>query len=197
MENVEAGDERLWRRSLEGDSEAFGLIYDRHRDGVFRHAYRLTGDRADSEDILATAFLELWRCRERVRLVEGSVLPWLLVTTTNISRNLIRAAFRYRKLLSTLTRERATSDPADEFSQLQKSMDHDFAAALKLLKPIDLQLLTLVIFEDYSIAAASSIVGLTPQAAKSRLHRARERMRTALEGHTRTASSLITEGNRS
>jgi hypothetical protein len=61
MGNVEADDGGLWERSLKGEGEAFGLLFDRHRDRVFRHAYRLSGQRHDAEDIMSTAFLELWR----------------------------------------------------------------------------------------------------------------------------------------
>ena len=45
--------------------------YDRHRDRVSCHAYRLTGNHHDAEDILASAFLKLWRRRNAVRMVEG------------------------------------------------------------------------------------------------------------------------------
>ena len=195
MNNVDSGDEGLWSRSLKGDGDAFGVLFDRHRDRVFRHAYRLSGDHTDGEDILATAFLELWRTRDKVRLVEGSVLPWLLVTTTNIARNAGRSAFRHRKLLASLPREEVVVGPADELTGVQEEMDRDVARALKTLKAVDLQLVTLVIFEEYTIAAASSIVGLTPEAAKSRIHRARQRMKLALTGASKIAPSLVTEGN--
>jgi DNA-directed RNA polymerase specialized sigma24 family protein len=67
VESVEA----LWRRSLEGDGEAFGALFDRHRDRVFGHACRLADTRQDAEDVVASAFLELWRRRAEVRLVDG------------------------------------------------------------------------------------------------------------------------------
>ncbi|WP_396133584.1 RNA polymerase sigma factor [Arthrobacter sp. 1088] len=51
----------------------------------------MVGGRHDAEDATAAAFLELWRRREGVRLVDGSILPWLLVTTTNTARNLQRS----------------------------------------------------------------------------------------------------------
>ncbi|MGY4541330.1 DNA-directed RNA polymerase specialized sigma24 family protein [Arthrobacter sp. UYNi723] len=75
MGNIQTGDEGLWRQSLLGQGDAFGVLYDRHRDRVFRHAYRLCGNHHDGEDIMAGAFLELWRRRKHVRVVEGSILP--------------------------------------------------------------------------------------------------------------------------
>jgi RNA polymerase sigma-70 factor (ECF subfamily) len=62
-------DEPLWRRSLDGDGDAFGRLFDRHRARVYRHACRLTATRHDAEDVVASAFLELWRRRGDVRLV--------------------------------------------------------------------------------------------------------------------------------
>ncbi|WP_091466204.1 RNA polymerase sigma factor [Paenarthrobacter nitroguajacolicus] len=193
MGNDEAGDARLWEKSLQGDGAAFGLLFDRHRDRVFRHAYRLAGKQQDAEDVMSTAFLELWRCRRRVRLVEGSVLPWLLVTTTNLARNSSRAARRYRRLLDSLPRGEQVVNPADHVF-LQGEMDLNAARALSTLNDLDLQLVSLVVFEGYTIAAAAATLELTPEAAKSRMHRARQRMKTALNGIAQPAPAL--EGER-
>ena len=129
---------------------------------------------------MAAAFLELWRWRANVRIVEGSVLPWLLVTTTNVARNSGRAARRYRGLLSSLPRADVSDAASDLY--LQAEMDRDAARALGTLNNLDLQLVSLVVFEEYTIAAAASVLNLTPAAAKSRMHRARQRMKTALTG---------------
>ncbi len=76
-----------WRRAAHGDGEAFGQVYDAHHQRVYRHALRIVLDRHDAEDVLAAAFLELWRKRASVRVVDGSVLPWLLATATNVGHN--------------------------------------------------------------------------------------------------------------
>ena len=182
MGDLETGDEGLWSRSLRGDGEAFGALYDRHRDRVFRHAYRLAGNHHDAEDILASAFLELWRRRNAVRVVEGSVLPWLLITTTNVARNNGRAARRYRRFLESLPRAEGSTDTwgEDFFGAAQGMLDQDVASALRTLKAEDLHLVSLVVFEDYTLAAAGAVLGLSPAAAKSRFHRARQRLKAAL-----------------
>ncbi|MDP9983328.1 RNA polymerase sigma-70 factor (ECF subfamily) [Pseudarthrobacter oxydans] len=194
MGNIESDDDGLWTRSLNGEGDAFGVLFDRHRDRVFRHAYRLSGNRHDADDIMATSFLELWRRRSRVRLVEGSVLPWLLVTTTNVARNSGRTAFRHRRLLNSLPRDEAVSDPASN-QHLDGQIDGDAARALGTLNAVDLQLVSLVVFEEYTIAAAAAVLNLTPAAAKSRMHRARQRMKTAIIGELRPTPAL--EGDRS
>jgi RNA polymerase sigma factor (sigma-70 family) len=193
MGNIESDDRELWSRSLKGDDDAFGLLYDRHYDRVFRHAYRLCGQRHDADDITASSFLELWRLRRKVRLVESSVLPWLLVTTTNVARNNGRAAFRYRRLLNSLPRGVDAPNPSDEV--LRDEMDEEAARALGTLNVLDLKLVSLIVFEDYSLAAAAGLLNLTPAAAKSRMHRARQRMQKAISGKPRATPAL--EGDRS
>ncbi|MFS2076169.1 RNA polymerase sigma factor, partial [Curtobacterium sp. CT11-133] len=84
---MDSGD---WAMALEGDGEAFGRVFDRHRHRVQRHCMRLVPVDTDAADSVAIVFLEAWRNRARVRLVDGSLLPWLLVTATNVARNQTR-----------------------------------------------------------------------------------------------------------
>lgn len=195
MGNLENDEERLWSRSLSGDGEAFGVLYDRHRDRVFRHAYRLAGNHHDAEDVMAAAFLELWRRSAKVRVVDGSILPWLLVTTTNMARNSGRSALRYRKLLDSLPRTEQSS-PApdvDSLTSYRVGLDQDFSRALGTLSSVDLHLVSLVVFEDYPLAAAAAVLNLTPGAAKTRMHRAKQRMKAALTGNSGAGPVPLTQ----
>ena len=202
MGSIGTEDEGLWHQSLLGGGDAFGALYDRHRDRVFRHAYRLCGNHHDAEDIMAAAFLELWRRRNHVRVVEGSILPWLLVTTTNVARNRARAAARYQRLLNSLPRNQEDGDPtADPYRRYQNQLDQDLAQALATLNVEDLHLMSLIVFEEQTVAAAAAVLKLTPAAAKSRLHRARQRLRAALGGNISaqnppTAPTPVLEGER-
>lgn len=140
---------------------------------------------------MSAAFLELWRRRDSVRLVEGSVLPWLLVTTTNLARNSKRSVFRYRRLLNSLPRTEDVSHVTGE-SVFLDGMESDVANALRTLNALDMQLVSLVVFEDYTLAAAAAVLNLTPGAAKTRMHRARQRMEKAIvrEGKPVPAAEL-------
>jgi RNA polymerase sigma-70 factor (ECF subfamily) len=171
----------LWERSLSGDGEAFGMIFDLHRDRVYRHARRLMDTTEDGEDVAAAAFLELWRRRASVRLVRGSVLPWLLVTTSNVARNAARARRRYRAFLAALPPAQAFRDAESTvMEQTALGLDPALRTALNALPAQDLHLLTLVVFEDLPIADAAAALGITPAAAKTRLYRVRERLRVQL-----------------
>ncbi len=186
----ETDEAAVWARCLDGDAEAFATLFDHHRDRVFRQAARLLEGRDEAEDIAASAFLDLWRRRRDVRLVGGSVLPWLLVTTSNLSRNSVRARRRYRAFLSRLPREERAPDAANvALEGTVLGIDPELRSALQSLPEQDLHLLTLVAFEDLSLADAAAVLNITASAAKTRVHRVRERLRTQLREYDPTATS--------
>ena len=159
-----------WGRALGGDGEAFGRVFDRHRHRVLRHAQRLLPVEADAADAVAVVFLEAWRLRARVRLVDGSVLPWLLVTATNTARNQGRATRRYRAALDRLPPPEPSPDHAD------RETDGEAVRALRTLAPRDQEVLTLVVLEGYAEREVAEALGIPPGTVKSRLSRARARL---------------------
>jgi RNA polymerase sigma-70 factor (ECF subfamily) len=151
---------------------------------VFRHALRFAGSNQDAEDALATAFLTMWRRRRDVKLVNGSVLPWLLLTTTNSGLNIARSSRRYRTLLDRLPRSEAAPDPVSLLdAEGRLGGDEPLRAALAELRDTDRRIVGLVILEGYSLAEAAALIGVSEPAARVRLHRARERLRVALRRH--------------
>ncbi|PPH01506.1 sigma-70 family RNA polymerase sigma factor [Rathayibacter sp. AY1F6] len=181
MDATKSGDAESWERGSSGDGSAFALIFDQHRARVFRHAYRLLVDADDAEDATAIAFLELWRRRASVRLVDGSVLPWLLVTTTNAAQNLTRSRRRYRALLAALPHGEHHRS-AEDVALSDELEDRRLAAALGQLSPTDLHLVTLVMIEGYSPTDAAPVLGLSAGTTRTKLHRARTALREHL-GH--------------
>lgn len=156
-----------WTKALAGDGEAFGRVFDRHKDRIRRHAHGLVSVAADAEDVVAVTFLEAWRNRSRVRLINESALPWLLVTATNVANNLRRSTRRYRQMLEQLPDASAITIE-----------DSDLAAtrALAALAIADRRIVTLCILYDYSHAEAASVLGIPVGTVKSRLSRAKARL---------------------
>jgi len=174
-----AGDEATeWADACAGGSLAFAAVYDRHRERVYRLALRLAMNRHDAEDIVATAFLELWRRRAAVRLVGGSALPWLLATASNAARNQARSIRRHRKLIDAIPR--GSDDGGAAFDAVDQSIDHaDFVSELRQMPDRDRALLVLTAIEGFSTVAAAEVLGMSASAARVRLHRMRERLRDA------------------
>jgi len=171
-----------WAASLKNDGNAFAVIFDLHRDRVYHHALRMTINVHDAEDVVAASFFELWRHRKSVRVVDGSVLPWLLVTATNLSRNLTRGIRRYRTLIASLPRAtemRSSEDLAVESIE-EIRLVANVREALDTLSTADAALIVLTAFEHYSPAQAAVALGISEGAARTRLHRARARTAAAL-----------------
>lgn len=185
---VFADEAEAWASACAGDSSAFAAVYDQHRERVYRLAGRLSRNRHDAEDITAAAFFELWRQRSRVRVVDGSVLPWLLVVTSNAARNQARNRRRYRRLIDAIPR--GIEDGTAAFEAVDDAVDH--AGVLRELREMpdrDRALLVLTAIEGYSTTAAADALGISPGSARVRLHRLRGRIRNICAAQTSAAAN--------
>ncbi|WP_239451955.1 RNA polymerase sigma factor [Frondihabitans sp. PAMC 28766] len=180
---------QLWERARQNDGEAFGRLFDLHRHRVYRRALGLVDSQHDAEDITAAAFFELWRKRHSVTPANGSVLPWLLVTALNLSRNLRRSTTRYQRFLRTAPRSTADDGPDAERMETRSRLED----SLRELSSIDSALLVLTVLEGIPLAEAAEVVGLKPSTARVRLHRARARLR--LDLHDLDPAPFQIEGN--
>lgn len=178
-------DKDVWVRVLAGDGRAFGTLFDRHRDRVFRHAVGRLTNATDAEDATAIAFLELWRARARVRFVDDSLLPWLIVTTSNVTHNLRRSRRRYERMLASLPAPEEQADHSDHANRrIDNAANHAaLAKAIAELPPVDRQLISLTALEGFTLQQASEALGLSYGATKTRSSRVRSRLHNALTSH--------------
>ncbi|WP_344370586.1 RNA polymerase sigma factor [Agromyces tropicus] len=168
-------DEEDWRRAVAGDGEAFGLIFDRHRVRIRRHAHALVPVPADGDDVVAATFLEAWRKRDRVRFVDGSILPWLLRTATNLSHNVSRSTRRYRVLLARLPADVTVPDHAEN--------DFGDGPATRSLRTLSIEhqhVVVLCVLEGLPADEAARVLGVRAGTVRSRLSRAKSLMRQRL-----------------
>lgn len=165
---------------LSGDSRRYGAIWDRHRDRVFRHLIARGNSASSAEDLTATTFLELWRRRRGVRFVDGSLLPWLIVTAHNVSRNAARATRRYERFLGALPPPPLVPDPAESLAERDDERLVALRAAIASARPADAKLLALTTLEGFTTREAATALGISESAAKMRLSRLRGRLRTEI-----------------
>ena len=171
-----------WERARQGDAEAFGAIFDLHYDRVLRQATRLTDSVHDAEDVTALVFFEAWRRRESVRVIDGSIIAWLAVTTNNVARNSTRARIRNRALLARLhTSDATTTATADHAAEVDDRLDREaalrtVARALERLPRRDRDVIALCVVQGLGTAEAALALGIAPGTVKSRLSRARQRL---------------------
>lgn len=188
MEQGEIDEATVWASARGGDPRAFGVVFDRHRDRVFGQALRLMRSPHDAEDVTALVFLEAWRKRDAVRVVDGSIIGWLLVTTNFVVRNLVRTMRRYRDAMAQLPPS-ATSTSADDHADAvgerldRSARDRRVRDAFARLSPADQDVITLCVLEEFTTGQTAAALGIPVGTAKSRLSRAKRRL-AALTGDT-------------
>ncbi|MCP9945350.1 RNA polymerase sigma factor [Streptomyces somaliensis] len=170
-------------RIRSGDRAAFGEIFDEHARVVYTHAVRTTGDWALAEDVMSLTFLEAWRLRDKLAEEVSSVRGWLLGIATNVMRNTARASRRHREAMSRLPLPEPLPDFSDEVVG-QMADGQRLAAvtrALRRLKRTEREVFTLVVWSDLGYAAAAGALGVPVGTVRSRLSRAREKLRGLVE----------------
>lgn len=175
-------DAALWSAAAAGDADAFGVLFERHADAVYNHCFRRTADWTAAEDLTSLVFLQAWRRRRAVRLTGDSVLPWLLAVANNLLRNADRTTRRQRRLLARL---RPAADPPagpDLGDELASRLDDErtmrrILDGLDDLPAADREVLSLVAWSGLSYAEAADVLRVPVGTVKSRLARARTRLR--------------------
>ncbi|MGW3493769.1 RNA polymerase sigma factor [Streptomyces sp. NPDC001020] len=162
-----------------GDTDTFGSLFDDYARAVYNHAFRLTGDWSAAEDVLSLTFLEAWRRRETVDLDGGSLRPWLLGIATNTARNIRRAARRHEAAVGRLPREEVFPDFAEDLVDRidEAGQVAVLQAALSQLRRAEREVVALCIWSGLDYAAAAQALGIPVGTVRSRLSRARKKLR--------------------
>jgi RNA polymerase sigma-70 factor, ECF subfamily len=161
---------------LAGRSEAaFMLLFERHREVVFRVAYRLTNSVAAAEDITQECFLGLLDAPERFNPAKGSLRTYLYGAVRN-------HALKYFGLCAVdVDLEDAAIDEA-ELSQvfLRQEQSQVIRQAISTLPLPQREALILFHYEELPLEEIAAILNIEVGAVKSRLHRARARLKRIL-----------------
>ncbi|TCJ28415.1 RNA polymerase sigma factor [Microbacterium sp. PI-1] len=188
-ESGRSTDGELLFRLSRGDEPAYRLLHDRHQAPVFRMSLVLMQSTWDAEEVAATAFFELWRKRDKVRIVDGSVLPWLLATTSFAAKNSQRSRRRYQRLLNRIPHDDHVPDHADEVAQAMDSLkiSQSVRDALLELNHREASVVILCVIQEVPLAEAAVVLGVPAGTVKSRLSRVKTRLRGALQQYAPTS----------
>ena len=166
----------LVRRAQAGDAEAFGLIYDRYVDTVFRFIYFRVGNRQLAEDLTADTFLRALRRIGSFTWQGRDIGAWLVT----IARNLVADHFksgRYRLEVTTSdVLEADREDRGPEGSPESAVVDHitnvALLAAVKKLNPEQQECIVLRFLHGFSVAETAKAMGKNEGAIKALQYRA-------------------------
>jgi RNA polymerase sigma-70 factor (ECF subfamily) len=148
-------------------------LYRTYAREVFRFALFLSGDRAMAEDIVSETFIRLWHARERVDL--ATVKAYLLA----IARNLFLEQCRQAARRAELRDEHADGRPGPEDVAASRSELQVVLAELQKLPESDRAALLLRAEQGLPYDEIAALLGITPTAARVKVHRARTRLEGA------------------
>ena len=160
-------------RSVDDDRRArFEEIAPSLMEPLRRYLARRT-DAATADDVLADTLLVCWR---RLDELPDDPLPWAYAVARNCLANARRGVRRQDRLAARIS----VVDPPRETVPGPGEGDDVLAGALARLRPDDAELLHLWAWEQLTAGEIAVVLGITPNAASIRLHRAREKLRTEL-----------------
>ncbi|MFE6104898.1 RNA polymerase sigma factor [Streptomyces laurentii] len=170
-----------------GDLAALGEAYDEHAGVLYRYALRVCGDPATAEDVVSSAFLEAWRGRGRLHADGGSLRPWLLGVVTNVLRGTARQARRRDAAHAKLADRGVLPDFSEDVVARLADAEQLRAArvALTRLRRRDREVFSLVVWAGLDYAAAAEALGIPVGTVRSRLSRARDRLRALADEELR------------
>jgi RNA polymerase sigma-70 factor, ECF subfamily len=177
-----AAEAELLLRAGRGDEAAFLLLYERHRTPVFRFACRMLGSAPQAEDVTQECFLSILRRPEAFQAERASLRTYLCA----IARHLALKQLRKRG------QETLVDEPPDEASRgvvgerdaLSTVIEAEAAEAVRqavlALPPLQREAVVLFEYQEMSLVDIATVCDVDVGTVKSRLHRARERLRRTL-----------------
>ncbi|MFL6075636.1 MAG: RNA polymerase sigma factor [Mycobacteriales bacterium] len=161
--------------------DVFAAIFDRHARTLYRYLGRRVG-RETADDLLGETFLIAFDRRHRYDPDQPNALPWLYGIATNLLRRHWRAEARRYEALARAGAHVAMEAPDDEVTDrvVARAAAPELAAGLAGLARRDRDVLLLYAWADLGYAEIATALGIPVGTVRSRLHRARARLRTAL-----------------
>ncbi|MDQ2741630.1 MAG: sigma-70 family RNA polymerase sigma factor [Chloroflexota bacterium] len=174
-------DVQLVERAQQGDVSAYEELVRRYQNPAFWAAYAMTRDSDAASDVAQTGFIKAYYALNRFR-AGAAFRPWLLKIVTNEARNQTRSARRRSGYEVQLAGNR-TGDAAAPSPEAQAVLALDREVLLNAVNRLpeqDQQALAYRYFLDLSEAEMAAALGCARGTVKSRLSRARARLRASL-----------------
>lgn len=162
-----------------GERARFERLFRENSPAVLGYALRRTARPEDAADVVSETMLTAWRRFDSVPAGEGTRF-WLLGVARNVLANHDRSTVRRSRLGERLRIELGAISTTDFTDDLE--MRSVVRQALSRLAEDDREIVLLTSWEGLTPSEAARVVGIEPAAARTRLHRARLRLREDLEG---------------
>ena len=174
-----SSDAAIVRQVLDGDTEAFGVLVDRHQERCTRLALHITGSREDAEDAVQETFLRAYRSlatyQERDRFS-----AWLFRIVVNQCRTIGARRRGVQALHQRAWVEQGEGEPAEEHPADRAATREELERALSRLDADQREAVVLKFAEDMTYDEMAAVTGVGVSALKMRVQRACKRLRAML-----------------
>jgi RNA polymerase sigma factor (sigma-70 family) len=183
MTQMDRDDEpSLVARLRGGDTDAFDAVYDAYRPRVFAFLLRMSRSRTVAEDLLDETWLRLVRHAHRLRS-DTRIGPWLFTVARNLYWSYRRSSFVEEssgpELLALWPSSSLWPSPFDlaAAGELERRVER----ALSTLSQQHREVVLLIAHEGLTPADAAAVCGISPEALRQRLSRARSALAQKLD----------------
>lgn len=175
--------EALLERVAQGERDAVMVLYDRFAGAVLAVALRVTGNRAEAEDIAQEVFARVWREATSFDRARGSAAAWIITLTRNRAIDVVRSRSRRARHEDDQTAEEpvvteaaATPEAQVVDAQRAEAVRH----ALDALRPEQRQVIELAYFGGLSHSEIAERLQQPLGTVKTRIAQSVKRLRDAL-----------------
>jgi RNA polymerase sigma-70 factor (ECF subfamily) len=193
-----AAEAELLLKAGRGDEAAFLLLYERHRTPVFRFACRMLGSAQQAEDVTQECFLSILRRPEAFQAERASLRTYLCAIARHLALKQLRK--RGQETLVDEPPEEAPRGAAGERDALSTVIEAEAAEAVRhavlALPPLQREAVVLFEYQELSLLDIATVCEVDVGTVKSRLHRARERLRRTLTPFLASRSAPLAPGER-
>ncbi len=177
--------ERSW-----GEPEAFAVLFDPHAADIHHYAARRLGTGA-ADDLVAETFLAAFRRRMSYDTTRSQARPWLYGIATTLIARQCRSEQRLYRALGRTGVDAVPEPIADVVVRRVAAQQQQrlLAAALAGLSPADRDVLLLVAWGGLSYEEVADALRVPVGTVRSRLHRARRKLRRLLNDAERSTTT--------
>lgn len=177
------GHEEAWklvRAAQDGDTGAFGRLYDRYVDIVFRYVLFRVGDRTLAEDVTSETFLRALRSISSVSYQGRDVGAWFVTIARNLVLDHVKSS-RYRLEITTadIGDPSAGADSPDggpEYEAVAAATKAELLDCIAKLNADQRECIVLRFLQGLSVAETAAVMGRNEGAIKALQHRAVRRL---------------------
>jgi RNA polymerase sigma-70 factor (ECF subfamily) len=159
-----------------GDTAAFGELYDRYVDSVFRYVLFRVGDRTLAEDVTSETFLRAFRRITSISYQGRDVGAWFVTIARNLVLDHVKSS-RFRLEVATADPDDGTAVTAGPENQVLTQLTHtELLRCVRQLGDDQRECIVLRFLQGLSVSETATIMGRNEGAIKALQHRAVRRL---------------------